>query len=686
MRPLVRLASVFLLVSTTAFAQVHQTIQVNLVEVPVTVVDRNGEPVRGLKQSNFELFDQGHKQAITSFDVYDFASPSINSVSPLNPAARRTFLLLFDLTFSSPLGRSRAQEAALNFVIRSMHRQDLAAVGTIDVERGFRLLTNFTTDRNLLTAAIRNPITFNSPDPLQIAGATITEIAPEAVVQPNSNQTDDAAAKDTNVAAEIQRGQNRLNDEFNRQRIDREVNMLAGMARSLRMVPGRKQVVFFSEGFDPRLVRGRDVLASADTTEEAQQEEDGELWKIDTDNRYGDTRSMSVVEQMARMFRGSDVVLDAVDIQGVRVQNDIRTGSTINSDDALFLLARPTGGVVFRNSNDLKNDLERMLHEQEVVYVLGFEAPTSHPGRFHNLKVRVQGVSGVQVANRAGYYEAGGENALERLLSNAQIVLNDLPQTQIHVAELAVPFPTSGNAQVPVILEIDGADLLRDAKTDVVTADIYIYAFDDQGLVRDRMFQRMRLDIPKIGERLRESGIKFYATLSLPPGKYDVKSLVRVLETERKGFAHSAIVVPAADDVAVLPPLFVEPPGKWVMVKGGSHDPTHAPYPFQINGEPFIPCAGVQVENGKPRQFAVFVYNAAPDEMAWQASVSDARGGEHATTPQLLKELKGPDVTKLMFQYDPADLGSGDARLDFTVHKKGSADVRTASVAMEVRQ
>lgn len=684
MRPLVRLASVFLLFATAGFAQVHETIHVNLVEVPVTVIDRNGDPVRGLTQNNFELIDQGHKQPITSFDVIDFGSPEINRASQLNPAARRTFLLLFDLSFSSPLGRSKAQEAALNFVARSMKRRDLAAVATIDVDKGFRLLSAFTTDRTLLTAAIKSPITFSSTDPLQIAGKVTTDIAPQATIQTSSSQTNDRAAVDTDVAQEIQRGQDRLNDQFNRARIQRQVTLLGGLARALRMVPGRKQVVFFSEGFDPRLVRGRDVLATADATEEATQEENGELWKIDADNRYGDTRSLSVVDQMARMFRGSDVVLDAVDIQGVRVQNDIQSGATINSNDGLFLLAKPTGGVVFRNSNDLKNDLERMLRQQEVVYVLGFQAPTDHPGRFHDLKVRVQGMSGVQLSHRAGYYEAGGENALEKLLSNAQIVLNDLPQTDIRVAQLAVPFPTAGNAQVPVILEINGADLLRDAKTNAVTTDIYIYAFDDDGTVRDRMFQRMRLDLPKIGEKLRESGIKFYATLSLPPGKYSVKSLVRVLETEKKGYARTDIAVPADSDVVVLPPFFVEDPGKWVMVKGGSHDPTHAPYPFHINGEPFIPSVGVEVHNGQPREFAVFVYNAAPNEMAWQTSVSDVHGSARTATPRLVKEMKGEDVTKLMFQYAPADLGAGDAQLNFTVQKKGSADVRTASVALKV--
>jgi hypothetical protein len=390
---------------------------------------------------------------------------------------------------------------------------------------------------------------------------------------------------------------------------------------------------------------------------------------------------------MAKMFRGSDVILHAVDIQGVRVENDLQRGATLNSNEALYLLSHPTGGNVFRNSNDLKNDLERMLREQEVVYVLGFQAPTANPGKYHELKVRLRNVPGGRPFHRAGYYEAGAENALERALNNADIVLNDIPQNDIGIAALAAPFPTKGgNAQVPVILEISGADLARQAKSNQIVTEIYIYAFDDEGIVRDRMFQRLSLDVTKIGDKLRESGVKYYTTLSLPEGKYAVKSLVRVPETEKKGYTRTEIVVPPASDVAVSPPFFFEEPGKWLMVKGGSHDATNSAYPFQINGEPFIPSATVRVRDGESRKYAVFVYNAAADEVAWETSVSDASGISHLANPNLVKQLQGDDVTKLMFQYAPAESDRGATRLDVTVHKKGSTDARKASVPFSVQR
>src|SRR5207248_1130962 len=81
--------------SAEAGDPLKETVTVSVVEVPVTVVDRDGNPIRGLTAANFRLFDEGKEHAITAFDSVDFASlDSLTATSPLNPAARRNFMLL----------------------------------------------------------------------------------------------------------------------------------------------------------------------------------------------------------------------------------------------------------------------------------------------------------------------------------------------------------------------------------------------------------------------------------------------------------------------------------------------------------------------------------------------------------------------------------------------------------------
>ena len=98
-------------------------------------------------------------------------------------------------------------------------------------------------------------------------------------------------------------------------------------------------------------------------------------------------------------------------------------------------------------------------------------------------------VPGGRAIARSGYYEAGGDSAAERTLSNAEIIVNDIAQDGVHVASLAAPFTTSGaNAQVPVILEINGSDIAGTGDPSAATLEIFTYAFDGEG-------QGARLDV-----------------------------------------------------------------------------------------------------------------------------------------------------------------------------------------------
>ena len=657
------LAAALTLVAAAALAQVRETVNVNVVEVPVTVVDSSGNPIRGLTAANFELLDQGKKRDITSFDKIDFGTTeSVTAISPLNPAARRTFLLLFDLGYSSPNSLSRAQESARSFVKQNVQPRDLVGVGTLDIDKGFRLVSAFTTDRELIASAIADPRKYRGTDPLQIANQTVSFQAPEAndIAAPSGGGGMAAGADEEmrQMALQMKRG----NEQAVRQRIEREVDALGQLAKTLRAVPGHKQVVLLSEGFDAKYLEGRDARAIEDQAKDTEEILAGRMWNIDNDARFGNTASMTLVDRMGQMFRSSDVVLHAIDIQGVRVQNDVAEGARINSNAGLFALARPTGGEVFENANDLKTNFTRMMHQQEVVYVLGFQAPTAKPGSYHDLKVKLVNVpSGGRVSARAGYYEAGGESPVERTLSNAEIIVNDIPQDDVHVAALAAPFPISGgNAQVPVILDVNGADLAKQAKNNIVPAEIFIYAFDSDGVVRDRIYQRLSLDMRKVGDKLRATGMRYYGTLSLPPGTYAIKSLVRAAE-DKRGFARVDVTVPKTTDVAVLPLIPIDESPKWVLVRGAAR--FNAPYPFQLSGQDFIPSA----QAARGGKVALIVYGAQPGEVTWETTPKTKNLGQAGTGP-----------ARYVLQID--DTTSTAATLDVTVRAKGSSQKTSVTV------
>ena len=665
-----------LMFPVTALAQFGEKVEVNYIEIPVTVLDRSNRPVRNLTRDNFEIYDEGEKHSIESFDAIDFASADMRTaVSPLHPAARRNFLLLFDLSFSSPLSLGRAQEAARDFVARSVGRRDLVGVATVDVDHGYRFLTAFTTDRVLLDAAIKDPRYFRALDPLQLAGTAANVLSDPSFAGDAAGRTERRGDAGADTIADLKRAVRAADDAYRRSRVVRQVDTLGSIARSMQKLAGRKHVVLLSEGFDARLVQGRNVSETLEQEEENAAVAAGEVWKVDSDRRYGHSGAQLSIREMAEDFRRADVVLHALDIQGLRVQNDTSAGKRVNSNEALFLLAGATGGEVFRNSNDIRADFDRLLRQQEVVYVLGFRSRARNAGQFRGLRVKLTGVPGGRVTHRGGYYDNGGETPVERSLSTAEIIVNDIPENDLGVDALAAAFPGSnGNAQVPVILEIAGPDLIASAKKGIATTDIFVYAFDDSGVVRDVIHERVHFDTSKVGDRLREAGAKFYGTLYLPAGKYAVKTLVRVAESDRKSFRRVDVDVPSAGDVAVSQPLFFAEEGKWVMVKAESRGTKEA-YPFVLNGESFVPAARATLRDGESRLFTVWVWNARGDELTWETVPAATLVSE--------TRIAGSEMTKLVFALERVPAGTRE--LGVTIRKKGSVDERRASAPVRMQ-
>src|SRR5205085_7610652 len=363
-----------------------------------------------------------------------------------------------------PKSAARGREAARQFVRESLQPRDLIAVAVIDHDRGCRLLSSFTTDRQLIASAIENPASFRAADPLGISNQTqalIAEGAAPGMEQGSSGSgvgghRAEGAANELDMAISMER----MNQGLVRQRVERHVDALADLAQILNAVPGHKQVILLSDGPPGDALVGRDAHDIAGEREQAERIIRGQWWNsdaragdADNDRRFGTTATQTLLDRMATAFNHSDVVLHALDLQGARAQTSAYEGAKLSTNAGLAALARPTGGDVFQNSNRLADDFARLLHQQEVVYVLGYQTSTTKAGAFHELKVKLSGAGRARVSHRAGYVE--GATATERRLTDAEIVVNDIPQSEIRVAMLAAPFPPAPGSErgaVPVLL------------------------------------------------------------------------------------------------------------------------------------------------------------------------------------------------------------------------------------------
>ena len=129
----------------------------SLVQVPITVVDKNGRPVRALKQESFKVFEDGVEQPITTFSkhsgTYQLKNGQGGEATPDATQVPYKFLIVFD---SYHLFRefSRARDAALKFVKEQKGPEAMAAVTSTETAPTDPPAA-FTADSEQLTAAIQ---------------------------------------------------------------------------------------------------------------------------------------------------------------------------------------------------------------------------------------------------------------------------------------------------------------------------------------------------------------------------------------------------------------------------------------------------------------------------------------------------------------------------------------------------
>jgi len=113
-------------------------VEVNLVNLFATVRDKHKAVVTGLKQDDFQVFEDGQPQEVTNF--------SADSSLPI------TLGVLIDTSGSEYFMLSALKDAASRFLGRVMRKGDLAMVMTFDTD--VDLLADFTDNRSMLDRAI----------------------------------------------------------------------------------------------------------------------------------------------------------------------------------------------------------------------------------------------------------------------------------------------------------------------------------------------------------------------------------------------------------------------------------------------------------------------------------------------------------------------------------------------------
>lgn len=682
---------------------------VTLVEVPVTVTAKDGKPVRDLPDEAFRLWDEGQRaqlQGIRQIDLGHRESAGAGAADgedDIPSAARRRVLLLFDLSFAGPTAIVQARTAALDFVLRELLPGDLAGVATVSAERGVQLLVTFTSDRAQVARAIdtlgltgeagqygQDPLQFIVEPPPPVPGGD----------DPGARGRFDQMLQEQLDLFRRQRG--RVERNYERNRVESWSLSLEDLAGSLAGLGGPKQVLLFSEGFDSRLVFGRDDSRDAmGARADQSRREGGAMWMVDPDDTYGHSGLQTRLVSMSQTFRRAGVQMHAVDIsalssgagaEGARPGAPPGGGGT----DSLFFVADATGGELLRQAD--ADGLSRLLHRSEVVYVLSYY-PRDLPedGSFRRLRVEVDAPRGSHVQHREGYYAPrpfAELDPLERSLLAAESLTTPTPRHELDAHWLATPFRAGGSySYVPVIFEI-GMDSLRatsvpvDAnEEEIVGLEIFLYVSDAEGDMHDFVTRRINVR----GAALYTRGVKFYASFHLAAGTYRLRALIRDARDGRTTALTRRLEAPdwSRHPAVLLPPFVVDESADggetgWLMVRqrdqqGAGTDDDQTIYPFLIDGEPYVPSVHPALRPGETAKVVLVGYGLEDtDPESWTATVYGDDGVAHPDT--VLRDLRLVPTrverqSQLVGRLDPSTLRPGTYSLTLASPEGASASL-----------
>jgi VWFA-related protein len=664
-----------------------ESTDVTVVEVPVQVV-KDGEPVRGLTAADFEVYDGRKKMPVTGFEVLDLATPAGSPAAAEIPvSARRHFMMLFDLSFSEPKSILKAREAAKG-VVQSLHPTDLVAVATYTSLQGPQLVLGFTPDRQQVATALDTlglpRLVDRSGDPLRLI---LTDAVRAQAQRPASSVTTPGA--EAREAKEAEALDTLKSFSIVSERADRSVQhqivrnltaAFADLARLMGEIEGRKYVVYLSEGFDATLISGKGT--PGDNREEQMEAATGNdrilapTGGTGSDDQFGDTRSQNAVEKMLEEFRRADCAIQAVNIAGLQAGGDQGFQRT-DGRDSLANMAKSTGGELYENFNDLSVAMGQMLRRTGVTYVLSFQPDgVKQDGVFHKLRVELKNAPrGARVVARTGYYAPRPfkeRPPLQRLLETANTVMGE-ESGSVAVSVMATPFASgTDRAYVPVLIEVNGVSLLAGKQDAKLPVEIYVYAIDQNGSVQDFLSQTLGLDLTKAESALRQTGLKFFGHLELPKGSYSLRTLVRNATTGASSLRVTQVAVPGfgAGEAALLPPLFPEQPGRWLMVRENPREgQPQAAYPFMLKDAPYIPSSLPVLTPGQSAAMVLQGYNLGTGDLKAEHKILSADGKEMPGGSLKLAEKEGGATgpVRVAATFQPPALQPGEYTLQVTV-------------------
>jgi VWFA-related protein len=574
---------------------------------------KTGEVVKGLKQGDFRVYENGKEQQIATFDFQ-----SVDMATPLNEATvsglavgpstsgskavvvakpedlrnHRLIVMFFDLTSMQPEDLERSVDAAQDFLRKKLQPADLVALvslgDTLSVDQ------DFTADKNALISEVG---VYNGTEGQGFAqGANA-----------NSNQVEDT----TSYTAD--------ESEYNDVNTDRELFALRSISKSLEKVNEKKSLLYFSGGISRDGIENQASLRAAIN---AAVRANLSIYSVDT-------RGLQAVGPLGDASTGS--------LRGSGAYNGSALTNNMNQNfatqEVMATLSTDTGGKAFFDSNDFAPAFAQVQKDTSAYYAIGFHsADTARDGKYRKLTIKIE-KPGIKLEYRPGYYapadfrHSGREDREQEL---EEQLASDLPATDIPVYLDAMYFRLDENRfYVPVSLLVPGSQIpfVKGGDKDKATLDVIGEVIDEVKRPVGRVRETVKLNLDQsLGAR--QKNIEYTTSFNLPPGKYDLKFVVRENQTGRMGSFEANITLP---DMKKAPLKLSS------IVLAAMRQPSKKQSPLVRGGQEYVPNISHVFRQDQHMYLLYEIYNPAREKIAEDKAKGSKPGVDLLSSLELIQ-------------------------------------------------
>jgi VWFA-related protein len=588
-------------------------ITTNLVQVDA-VVTKDGKPVRDLKAEDFELFEDGRKQQISSF-AYISNIPNSNSATPSPTAARdknappaaplmpneprRVIALVVDDLGLSATSMATVRKQLRKFIDQELSPNDLIAIIRTGGTMG--ALQQFTNDRRLIDRAL-SQVKWNMCS--RVGLTPLPAIQPALGQQARQVEGPCGASPSWSVVSTLR--------------------ALRFIVTAMGEIPGRKSMIVFSDSL-PR--------EEQDFTMNMPEDSLGASGPGSPDNRSFNSLLQRIAEKAIR----SSVVIYAVEAGGLQYtgltaadnlsgtsasQMNSRISSILTSRSQALqmrregaeLIAKQTGGFLVRNSNDFR--LNEILEDQSGYYLIGYR-PTEETfnRRFHHIKARVK-KSGMTLRTRYGFFgvsEDEVEKSKRTPTDKTTVALLSPFKTQELPMDLNAFFTTDKSGPIiRMYISINSKDLVFNEVADgfhEASVQLREMIFGSNGVIVDQQTFDRKISLKgETYERSLREGLVLHFDLPIKrPGAYQVRIAALDVTSAKVGAVGQFVEVPdLANHRLALSGI----------VMGAAPDAKSDP------GATVVNPANRRFTSGSNVRFGVAIYNASVDPTTNQPNLN----------------------------------------------------------------